>query len=238
MSYFEKTTKLPNRLFKVRVPIIATYTEEEMKVYGLPVDITEGKPNKETFKEMTVAMFNLDKIIDMYINGYPIYIVNPNDSKEIFKILEEYIAIQNNKVSHSLNTPTYEEKRLHEIDKFVSEMFGYNKNTIVQDIIKPTNGYAIDFGLMHTPGTITNNPFGVHDLVAVEKEQEDGYRKVTEYVPRSQQNQHGYQQPNLPNIDMSTIERQSAVKPGFGNNNFGNSNFTLEDLNKLNKEFK
>ena len=77
---------LPGNLFIVRLPIIATYTEQEMEIMGLPMD-NDLLKNKKTpnLENMTNAMVTVKRMITLYSEGYPIYLINSEDSKKTSK---------------------------------------------------------------------------------------------------------------------------------------------------------
>lgn len=138
---------LPNTLFMVRVPVIATYTPEEVAVVGLP---TENHHNLEYFNyqaynNMTTVMLPLTKIIDVYCNGYPISVVDSTDTPKIYEILENYLAGVVTVQQNSVNAAIIKEDRLDYIEKFAEEMFGLNKGNIVKSIFDRT--HAKSFGL-------------------------------------------------------------------------------------------
>jgi len=209
---------LPTNLFMVRIPIVATYTEEEAMIYGLPADTEGTKTNVNAYQEMTNAMINVNKMIELYSIGYPINIVNPKDSIEVFNILDRYLNTHVNKIQRSINQPLEKDERLEEIDRFLTEMFDFNRHTIAKSMIKPSNGYDLGIQLMatgptqrtgvteqqpHKPGRsmgITagyNNPVGSIDAPVEEVTSNSIYR-----------------QPNQVNVDLSKVNRRSVLKPG------------------------
>ena len=231
MSLLKNGLNLPDNVFKVRVPIIATYTEQEIEIYGIPLDVnnTNGRPDKESYQNMTIAMLNLDRIIDIYIQGYPIYLVDQSQRELMFNILEEYIYVNNNDVRTSLNQNVVKDERLYEIDKFVNEMFNNNKESIVKEVVNQNNGYAINMGLMPTPGTIVqqpmhlteedNNgkPFNITDAYSRNKEpqpMQGGVYNPNVYNP----NVYNPMFNNEINIDINKVTRKTTVKPDVGSN--------------------
>ena len=231
MSLLKNGMSLPDNVFKVRVPIIATYTEQEIEIYGIPLDVnnTNGRPDKESYQNMTIAMLNLDRIIDIYIQGYPIYLVDQSQKDLMFKILEEYIYVNNNDVRTSLNQNVVKDERLYEIDKFVNEMFNNNKESIVKGMVNQNNGYAINMGLMPTPGTVVQQPMHL-----TEEDNNGKPFNITDAYSRNrkpQPIQGGVYNPNVYNpnvynpiinneinIDINKVTRKSTVKPDVGGN--------------------
>lgn len=134
---------LPDKLFLVRVPIICTYSQAELDLVGVPMtlDTNSGEfRDRKAYNNLTTCMLKLTKIIDIYCQGYPIYVVKHEDTLEIFNLLEDYLAgVVSTQSTYVLNTPTVIEERLPDIEKFAQEMFGLNKGDIVRGSINLSN---------------------------------------------------------------------------------------------------
>jgi len=210
MNYFEHTNQLPSKLFKVKVPLIATYTEEEMGIFGMPVNVDDGKVNQDSYAMDTVVMFNLNRIIDTYISGYPISLVIPDESKEVFSILEEYLSLHNHN-NHQLNYDVVQDDRIMEIDKMLSELFSYNRATIVKDVVSVNNGFTNGFGGVHlgVPNNVNDDSYRIRD---------DEQLGIMSGYQNTQQGNTTYIQPNQISVDISKIERTPAVKLKAGIN--------------------
>jgi len=154
--------KLPDKLYFVRVPVLATYTPAELEVLGLPTNhsLVDDSVDKEAYIELTTARINIDRMIDIYSNGFPIYILKEDDVKEIYNTLEEYLRDQKYMKQYSPNQPMIKDDRLEEIDKFLSEMFDYNKVGITKGMIS-TSGFDLGVNSM-LPGT-TRTPITTID---------------------------------------------------------------------------
>lgn len=158
---------LPSKLFLVRVPAIATFTDFDIQERGIPIsylqndikddkygDLQHVRVNYDMgFTELSTVMLPLIKIIDIYRNGYPIYVVNKQDATEMFNILDEYIMSFKQKPT-SLNA--VREKPLdllYDIDKFVTEILGFHNKAITADIEKENsyNPYGVAIDLMPLP---------------------------------------------------------------------------------------
>lgn len=129
---------LPRKLFKVRVPVIATYSDEELELLGIPMSVvTEGsgedinvRYDKNSFRELVTVSLPLTKIIDIYCNGMRIQVVDHKDTFEIYRLLENYIAgIES--TPHMLNMENRVlDKRLENIKQFAQDIYGMNKGRI------------------------------------------------------------------------------------------------------------
>lgn len=202
---------LPDTLYSVRVPMLATYTEEELEIFGIPLDVNDkNKADINTYKNTTVCMMNINRIIDTYLNGYPIGLTNPDEAMILFKTLEAYLNIHVNKIQRSINAPVKQDSRLMEIDKFVTEIFDYNRNAIVKDMVGVGSGFNLNIGLMNTPGTITNNGFNIPS-----NDDNSSYRG-SGITSGYREQQPIYVQPNQINIDIDEVKRKSVIKMGSG----------------------
>jgi len=201
--------KLPTRLFLVRVPIISTYSDEEMLMYGLPTDTINDAPDPKCYENMTTAMMNIDRIISIYEDGFRINIVKQDESVILFKAMEQFLLDWNTTKQYSPNmkTNTTKDDRLESIDKFLTEMFDYNRPTILKDVAGQQMGFSMDMGLMshqHTKPTIVNQG-GINMGITA------GYD--TPQVPISD-NGNTYIQPNMPSIDVHNVQRKNIIKLG------------------------
>lgn len=138
---------LPKKLFLVRVPIVATYTDAEIEFLGLPITINHqqdyganyGDCNYQAYKELTTVMLPLTKIIDIYCNGHKIAVVKKSDIPIIYGILEKYLLGVTAVKQFSLNHAMIEEDRMDDIERFAQEMFGINKAVIAKSVFDQMN---------------------------------------------------------------------------------------------------
>lgn len=133
---------LPSKLFKVRVPMIATYTPEEIKLLGMNVNVVNGVADMGSIYTPTLVHLPLDRIIDIYMEGYrPITLVDRQELEEVYNILDSYVrglASTNNFV---INMPGIVEERLYDIERFAAEIFKNNKIAILRQALKFEHGY-------------------------------------------------------------------------------------------------
>ena len=201
---------LSKKLFRIRVPLMATYSEEEMDIFGMPQDEFDGKV-RDASEAMTMIMINLDKMIDMYSQGYRIQVANPNDTKLIFTSLEKYLRGTLDTEEFSLNTATITDDRMEEIDKFAQEMFGLNRVTIVKGTIDANNSFGVSLNLM-------NQGFGTQNQEPIEQGTPTGILAAYS-APKNTQ----FEQPvisrdrsyastynNSPEINFSEVTRKST----------------------------
>lgn len=146
---------LPDRLFMVKVPYIATLSSAEIDAFGLPVDIDHGTDigsmtgiyNYQAYNHFTTVMLPLTRIIDIYCNGYEIRINNREDIPIIYEILETYLRGVINVQNFSLNRRMIKEDRLDDIERFANEMFGLNRGVIAQSAFDKTKTTSFNLNL-------------------------------------------------------------------------------------------
>lgn len=149
---------LPGQLFLVRVPIVATYTDEEISLLGLPINVdhgfdygsTGGRYDYNAYKELTTVMLPLTKIVDIYCSGHKIAVVNQSDIPIIYEILEKYLMGVTTVKNYSLNHAMIQEDRLDDIERFAQEMFGLNKGVIAKSVYEQMskNSFDLSAGFM------------------------------------------------------------------------------------------
>jgi len=190
-------TKLPTKVFKVRVPMMATYSDEEVEILGYPIFESSEGDKKQVYKDFSTVCINLDTMIDHYIAGYPIRIVEREDIAEIFNILEKYIEGRESDVNYSINKIHIgKDDRIDQIDKFANEMFGLNKVNIVKKSVNASNGFNL--GLMPMAPIVDVKEIGIMS----------GYQNN----PSSTYQNRSYLVDNTPQVNMDKIVRTSPLK--------------------------
>ena len=182
---------LPNDLFMVKVPIVATYEEREITTFGLPVSIdqTDGV-YMDTYKELTTVMLPISRIIDIYISGYPIHIVNKDDIIKIYEIIDEYMNGTNQNSMVSINREIVEEDRMDDIVRFAKEILNINRETITNDVKKQIYSHGFDLGMeLMEDISISESKIGNYNSSLL------NYNKNANHVP--------YQPVSGPNVEIN-----------------------------------
>lgn len=201
---------LTSTLFTADVPMIATIPSIEFELFGVPVDVVNGKRNNQTHLEKTRVMINAKRLIEIYSEGHRITLPFKEDVSRLFILLDSYLSEIIKANSMSVNKISVDVTFVEEVDKFCMEMFSFNRATIVQKCLMQTqkSGYNITDGLMavkhagHSPSNITK-------------------ADVTPYYPGQRKNFMDMipDQPNInyvvnqsPTLDMDKIKRESVMK--------------------------
>lgn len=152
--------KLPDKLYDVRVPRIATMSDAEIELLGLPITVVDGHLEVRE-RDFVTVMLNLNRILDIYINGYPIYLVHESDIKSMYKAYEDYVNNfrKNPESSIDLNDVGMIEDndRLKELEKFLNMIFDRYKAVIYKQKLQTISPFA-SFGFASIePATIKMN---------------------------------------------------------------------------------
>lgn len=223
--------KLPSRLFTVRVPTIATYDPAELELFGIPVDTVDDKPQKESYKDFTTIAIPLVKIIEMYGDGYPIKLVNGDESTIIYNALEKYIKDWTTDMRYSPNMGVnkVDTDKLALVDKFLGEMFEYNKGVIVKDMVRSNSGYGVNVNVMdvHMPNShfnaprsnevVRGKPVGMMSAYGYGSDSNVNTKKEDESRPTPPRYRR-YKQPNMPEVNLEEVERKRMIDDTMGQN--------------------
>lgn len=128
---------LSNDIYKVRVPVMATLNAVDMH-FGIRVNYAKNEQgrtvnDKYGNKEWTTTWLTLDKLIEIFDNGFPIMIVDKEDINTIYNELERYVTDLGRLEEISVNGRALYDERVNVISKFVSEIFGHNKGEILKE---------------------------------------------------------------------------------------------------------
>ena len=131
-----------HKLFLARVPILSTFSEEEIEITGIPMHQNmEDEKKTESMLNTTTVMITINDMVEKYKNGFKISIVNYEDMSFIYAVIQDHLLAWRNRRITSLNsTSTNVDNDLIDLDSFANEIFGIHKVKIVNDnmIVKPT----------------------------------------------------------------------------------------------------
>lgn len=132
-------------MFKVSVPIMATYSEEEIDVYGIPLthNLETDKTNITDVMNMTTVYLTINRLIDIYSNGYPIRLIELDKLPLFYNTLADYAYLIKNNVSTGINHKRLLDDRLDMINSFANEVYNNNKKYIDVSSIKEFEGFGI-----------------------------------------------------------------------------------------------
>jgi hypothetical protein len=129
------------KLFKVRVNPTKIRTIEDIKLYGTPTTGNEDY-DRELAKNEEIVMLSIAQMEDIYNQGYPVKIVNYEDTKTIYELISKHLVAMKNNMVLSENT-TNDPKTLDELirlDRFADSLFAHARYQMKQDV--PTSALA------------------------------------------------------------------------------------------------
>jgi hypothetical protein len=211
----ELRNELPSKLYRVRVPEIATYSEAELEILGVPISIYDGYNRKHHYTETVVVMLPISRLVDIYSSGYSIEIMSRDDVTEVYNTLERYVNNSLEILNFSPNRAAVIEDRHEEIEKMLEEMFGYNKRTIVKETLKDQTSFGgLNINLFHDnyrPPVRNNQP--VNAMAGYGYDEPINNQQPTTFIDPYK---------NLPALDIDKVQRVSRRR-----------GITIHEINKL-----
>lgn len=132
-----------NKLYRCNVPIISTYTSRELEFVDIPTDIRNGEV-VDSKMENVVVEITVTRMVDIFMNGFRIGILNKDDISEIYYGIQDHIANFSSTFKSSPNeyidVPVDD---LENLDLFASSIFKNQKKVIVEDSIPKQNAFGI-----------------------------------------------------------------------------------------------
>ena len=173
---------LSKKLYNVNVPVIATYSEMEMETFGVMETVVDGE-GKLNYENTTNVMLPLTRIIDIYIEGYPIMLTDRNSLTEIYNTLEDYLA--GRVAVNSIHMAGKKDSRMEYIEMFIQEMFDTNKYRIAKAASGIADSFTAvgirtfdQFNTKINHSVLTNKqPNNDADLASFERKNSNGYRR-------------------------------------------------------------
>lgn len=155
--------ELDNTLFYAYVPALATMSEWELENIGMPNVIRDGEEERPAMLADTLVKISVNRMIDIYSNGFNIRILHKEDIPIIYSILVDYLEGAPNGYAVSMNMTRGVDNRAGMIKSFMSGVLKYNKQPIMRSSInlsKATNGFDIGIGFS-TIGGVGKTGFSI-----------------------------------------------------------------------------
>jgi len=144
--------KLSGRLYDVLVPRLATLTEFEM----------ENLPKKSTYKDRYgIEKNRMDELVHVRISimlmaeyfdlGYSLKLVYPNEIKELYTDIEEYLDNRGNVLKYSPNGNLLKNEHLISLDNLANSIMELNRDVSLLGNIKPLMFVPKNSSLVNRP---------------------------------------------------------------------------------------
>jgi hypothetical protein len=142
VEYF-RYKPLPKKLYKVRVPLISTQSEYDIsRGTVFTGEVTSYSPGYEAdpdkslddfiIQQPTLVMLNLDGIIEKFMKGFYVSVVNPNDVIDIYNTLEDYYSGSATETDEIFNIDIVKDDRIPYINNLLNCMFKEHKEAIAR----------------------------------------------------------------------------------------------------------
>lgn len=156
-----------NRLFKVKVPVLATYTEMDMELVGLPAsyDAKAGLQN-QSVTELNDVYLTINDMLEIYKKGFDILVDKQEDVDTIYKSINDHLLMWAKYGSHGPNRIVIPEEDLSDLDRFAAEIFNNNKIEIVNGTIHKVQPFGGQMGikLIELNGPKVNNTINYDEM--------------------------------------------------------------------------
>lgn len=128
---------LSDDIYKVRVPVLATLTPIDLH-FGIRVNMGRDERgrnfnDKGKNHEWTTTWLKLEKLIEIFDNGFPIRLVNQEDVVSIYNELERYVSDMGRLEEISINGRALYDDRVNVIARFVNEIYGHNQARLLKE---------------------------------------------------------------------------------------------------------
>lgn len=127
-------------LILVRVPMVCTYSEMEIEEFGIRTDYIKEHLHTDKndtmlmrndtnvpYLDMTTCMLPIERLLEIYSDGYPIEVINSNDVRKIFDILnkayDEYNKFNKKDLNHFI------------IERFLDDIIANNTGELVRNAV-------------------------------------------------------------------------------------------------------
>lgn len=130
-------------LILVRVPMVCTYSEMELEEFGLRTDYIKEHLHTDKndtmlmrndtnvpYLDMTTCMLPIEKLLEIYSDGYPIEVINTSDVKRIFDIL--------NRAYEEMNKFNKKDLNHFIIERFLDDIIANNTGELVKNAVEGT----------------------------------------------------------------------------------------------------
>lgn len=126
-------TNLPNTIYTVKVPLLATLDEYDMLSGELPYKEGTDGTKISQHNDMCIVGITIDKMLNIYSNGFPIRVLNKEDLFDIYNNLKRYLLDADKDDLISINKRAHEDERMPDIKRFIQEIFDNNKHLLTEE---------------------------------------------------------------------------------------------------------
>jgi len=133
-----------NKLYDAYVPIISTYSEDELDIVGVPLNIIDDERHN-SFNEKVLVKITIVDMIEKFNKGFAVSVAKQSDVEQIYDVIQKHLIAWRDYGVKSLNQASLPRDDLILMDKFANEIFNINKRTIIQKDISKPKSFSNDF---------------------------------------------------------------------------------------------
>ena len=208
--------KLFKDLYRIRVPMVDTLSDYDVKHRGLPTTGDE-KVDKAMLQEPTVVYKTINQIFEMYRAGVQISIVDFDDTRAIFDAVETHLQAWLRWLKNGVYLHQVPFDDLLDLDTFASTLHENAKHVInrtsVRDIASNWNGLGIDL----SRGAFLNTRGGQRFFHLLKSEDELSYERASKNPSMLQYEGYGNELMRLADRFDRRPQEATTSKLRFGN---------------------
>lgn len=185
----DTTIALWDILYKVKVPMQYLISETYIREFGIP-----SSGNKEIDaaqnSQYTVTYLNIDRMVELYREGAPIYVLESEAPKKIYEAISEHLHAWKDTIENGINVNAAPYEDLILLDNFAHAIYENAKYTLTSSepespFTKMLMGYTL-FSIRDKPrqtmlpSQIQNNRYREVDTFATQAKNENNLPQVEE----------------------------------------------------------
>lgn len=125
----DTTIALWDILYKVKVPMQYLISETYIREFGMP-----SSGNKEIDQaqnsQYTVTYLNIDRMVELYRDGAPVYVLEADAPKKIYEAISEHLKAWRDTVENGINVNSAPYEDLILLDNFAHAIYENAKYTL------------------------------------------------------------------------------------------------------------
>ena len=147
--------KIWGDLYKVRVPLVYTMSDDEIRTRGLPTTGDE-KIDKMMHNNPTISYMTIDKIFETYRLGATISVVDYDDTKLIYEAIQGHLEEWLRFMQHGIHLHAVPFDDLLDLDAFASVVYDKAKYIFNPAAVRGINTAWNDLGIDLSPNVFFN----------------------------------------------------------------------------------
>jgi len=136
-----------NKLYRVTVPVLATYSQDELDIVGIPLNVIDDVKH-DSHEQRVEVMIPIVDMVEKFNNGFRVAVINSEDVDEIYDVINKHLSAWRDHSVVSLNQTAMPTEDLILLDKFASEIFSLNKRTIVDKTVVRAPAFSGNFNAL------------------------------------------------------------------------------------------